>query len=271
MPLNVLLGTLAFCKTATDIFQVRKGRDIAGGICWKGRPMRVCPRVLGVAFAMFLAATFGLTGCDASESSPNTRETSAVAEDGQEKDLAEEPDDEPAETEEDIEVVDRSDDSEPETVSKESESDSESSGATMSQVNALGRARDYLATMPFSYAGLIDQLEFEEYSTEDATYAADNCGADWSEQAVEKAKDYINTMPFSYTGLIEQLEFEGFTTEQATLGADKCGADWNEQAVEKAKDYLDTMSFSHEGLVDQLVFEGFTYEQAEHGVSGAGL
>ena len=77
--------------------------------------------------------------------------------------------------------------------------------------------------MPFSYSGLIKQLEFEGYSTEDATYAADNCDADWNEQAVKKAKQYLETTAFSRDGLIEQLEFEGYTAEQAAYGAEQSG------------------------------------------------
>lgn len=42
--------------------------------------------------------------------------------------------------------------------------------------------------MPFSYTGLIEQLEYEQYSHDDAVYAADNCGADWNEQAAKKHK-----------------------------------------------------------------------------------
>ena len=82
---------------------------------------------------------------------------------------------------------------------------------SVSQENALIRAKSYLATMSFSREGLIGQLEFEGYSNSDATYAADNCGADWNKQAVLKAKEYLSTMSFSYDGLVEQLEFEGFT------------------------------------------------------------
>ena len=101
----------------------------------------------------------------------------------------------------------------------------------------------------------------------DATFAADNCGADWNAEALEKAKNYIGSMGFSYTGLVDQLEFEGFTAEQATYGADNCGADWYAEAAEKAASYLNSMSFSHSGLVDQLMFEGFTADQAEYGVA----
>lgn len=70
---------------------------------------------------------------------------------------------------------------------------------------------------------MIDQLEFEGYSTEDATYAADHCGADWNEQAAKSAKNYLNFTSFSRKGLIEQLEFEGFTHEQAVYGVEQNG------------------------------------------------
>ena len=141
---------------------------------------------------------------------------------------------------------------------------------TISQSNALASAKSYLDFMPFSYQGLIKQLEFEQFSTEDATYAADHCGADWNEQALKSAKDYLNYTAFSFSGLIDQLEYEGFTTEQATYGAENCGADWNEQAAKSAQDYLDFSSFSRSGLIDQLIYEGFTQEQAEYGVSAVG-
>ncbi|MEI3434120.1 MAG: Ltp family lipoprotein [Clostridia bacterium] len=60
---------------------------------------------------------------------------------------------------------------------------------------------------PFSYQGLIDQLEFENFSHSDSVYAVDNCGANWNEQALKKAKSYLSYSAFSRQGLIEQLEF----------------------------------------------------------------
>lgn len=153
----------------------------------------------------------------------------------------------------------------------EAEPVNEDDDLTAGQKNALRSAKNYLDFSAFSHDGLISQLEFEQYSTEDATYAADNCGADWNEQAFRSAKSYLEFSAFSYSGLIKQLEFEKFTTEQATYGADNCGADWNEQAVKSAKNYLDMSGFSRDGLIDQLVFEGFTQEQAEHGVEQNGL
>lgn len=94
---------------------------------------------------------------------------------------------------------------------------------TMGQKNAVRKAKDYLAFMGFSHSGLIEQLEFEGFSTEEATYGADNCGADWNEQAAIKAEEYLDTMSFSRDGLIEQLEYEGFTAEQAEYGVTAVG------------------------------------------------
>lgn len=96
-----------------------------------------------------------------------------------------------------------------------------SSKISVGKQNALRQANQYLNAMAFSYSGLIEQLEYEGYSTEDATYAVDHCGADWNEQAAKKAEEYLNTMSFSRSGLIEQLEYEGFTHDQAVYGVNK--------------------------------------------------
>lgn len=151
------------------------------------------------------------------------------------------------------------------------ESTETNNSVSLSKRNALSQAKSYLSFTSFSREGLITQLEFEKFPNEDAIYAADNCGADWNEQAVKKAKSYLDTTSFSYQGLIEQLEYEKFTSDQAKYGVDNCGADWNEQAVEKAKSYLEISSFSRQGLIDQLEFEGFTHDQAVHGVTTVGL
>jgi membrane protein involved in colicin uptake len=94
---------------------------------------------------------------------------------------------------------------------------------TMGEKNALRKADDYLAFTAFSYSGLIGQLEYEGYSTEEATYAVDNCGADWNEQAAKKAQQYIDYSSFSRSGLIDQLIYEGFSADQAEYGATAVG------------------------------------------------
>lgn len=159
--------------------------------------------------------------------------------------------------------------------SAESENDIETvpavtSNETTGQKNALRSAKSYLNYSAFSYQGLVEQLEYEKYSHEDAVYAADNCGADWNEQALKSAITYLDYSAFSYSGLIEQLEYEGFTHEQAVYGADNCNADWNQQAAKSAEAYLDYSSFSRDSLIDQLEYEGFTREQAIYGAEANG-
>lgn len=94
---------------------------------------------------------------------------------------------------------------------------------TVSQRNALSKAKDYLSYTAFSHDGLIDQLVYDKFSTADATYGADHSGADWNEQAAKKAKDYMGYSSFSRQGLIDQLVYDKFTTAQATHGADSVG------------------------------------------------
>lgn len=97
---------------------------------------------------------------------------------------------------------------------------SNTSSATSGEKNALEKALQYLDYSAFSYSGLIEQLEYEGFTEEEATYAVDNCGADWYEQAVLKAEQYLDYSSFSRSGLIEQLEYEGFTSSQAEHAVD---------------------------------------------------
>lgn len=89
--------------------------------------------------------------------------------------------------------------------------------------NALNSAKRYIAIMPFSYTGLINQLLYEGYSSEAATYAVNNCGANWNDQAAKKAQSYLNIMSFSRQGLIDQLIYDGYTQDQAIYGVTAVG------------------------------------------------
>lgn len=107
--------------------------------------------------------------------------------------------------------------------STQEETQEPESEITTGQENALAKAEEYLSIMAFSHKGLIEQLEYEGFSNEEAIYGTDNCGADWNEQAAVKARDYLDLMAFSRSGLIEQLEYDGFTNEQAAYGATENG------------------------------------------------
>ena len=97
------------------------------------------------------------------------------------------------------------------------------SNGTVSQQNAVAKAIDYLNYAGFSYEGLIAQLEYDQFSQADATYGADNSGANWNAEAVAKAKSYMGYSAFSRGGLIAQLEYDKFTQAQAEYGANAVG------------------------------------------------
>jgi hypothetical protein len=94
---------------------------------------------------------------------------------------------------------------------------------TRSEENAIQSAESYLDYTAFSRSGLIDQLEYEGFTTAESTLAVDYLDVDWNEQAWQSAESYLDYTSFSRSGLIEQLVFEGFTAAQATYGVDKTG------------------------------------------------
>lgn len=97
------------------------------------------------------------------------------------------------------------------------------SSETISQKNAVRKAKSYLDYSAFSHDGLVAQLEYEQFSNSDAIYGADNSGANWNEQAAAKAKSYMSYSAFSRGGLIAQLKYDKFTQTQAEFGANAVG------------------------------------------------
>lgn len=97
------------------------------------------------------------------------------------------------------------------------------SSMTLGEKNAINKALSYLRYSAFSRESLIDQLEYEGFSNDEAVFAVDNCNADWNEQAAKKAKSYLDMTSFSRDRLIEQLEYEGFTHEEAVYGVEQNG------------------------------------------------
>jgi Host cell surface-exposed lipoprotein len=93
-----------------------------------------------------------------------------------------------------------------------------------SQANAEGKAEQYLQMGGYSRQGLIEQLEYEQFSESDAEYAVDAVTVDWNQQAAIKAKKYLQMQGYSHEGLVvEQLEYEKFTPSQAEYGVEAAG------------------------------------------------
>ncbi len=91
---------------------------------------------------------------------------------------------------------------------------------TVGESNALNKAFEYLDYTPFSHKGLIEQLEYEGYSYSEAKYGADNCEANWNEQALRHGRIYMEYSSFSYAGLLDQLIYEGYTNSEAKYACD---------------------------------------------------
>lgn len=104
-----------------------------------------------------------------------------------------------------------------------SQSGSQTAVATENQQKALDKANEYVDTLPLSRKGLIKQLEYDGYTTDVATYAADNCSANWNKEAKEMAEQYMDSTTYTYKDMVQQLETEGFTKEQAKFGAKAVG------------------------------------------------
>lgn len=94
---------------------------------------------------------------------------------------------------------------------------------TVSQQNALRKAESYLNFSAFSRTELIGQLEYNKFSTGDATWAVDRVNANWNDQAAKKAASYLKFTSFSRGDLVDQLIYNGFTPEQAEYGVSTTG------------------------------------------------
>lgn len=96
-------------------------------------------------------------------------------------------------------------------------------GVSLGRQNAIKSAQSYLRYTSFSRKSLIDQLRFEGYSTDEATYAVDYLEPDWYAEAAEAAASYLKYTSFSRQGLKDQLLFEGFTEDEAEYGVISVG------------------------------------------------
>ena len=89
-------------------------------------------------------------------------------------------------------------------------------------VRVCYKKKKYTTSCVTSAQGAIT-LEYEGFTPEDSSNAADHVGANWAAQAVRMARDYLKFQAFSRSGLISQLEYEGFSAEDAAAAADAVG------------------------------------------------
>lgn len=105
--------------------------------------------------------------------------------------------------------------------SQEEKSSNEEYDVPREHKNALREAQNYVDNMPFSEAGLYQQLTSEyggQYPEEAAQYALENVDVDYNKEAVEAAESYQENTPMSDSALYDQLVSEygsQFTPEQA--------------------------------------------------------
>lgn len=100
---------------------------------------------------------------------------------------------------------------------------------TVAQEAAIRTAQSYVDTLPFSRAGLIDQMTSEygsQYDRPLALFAVNHVDVDYNAEAVEAAQSYLDTMGYSRQGLIDQMTSphgSQFTAAQATQAVNKIG------------------------------------------------
>ena len=127
----------------------------------------------------------------------------------------------------------------------------------------------------YSPSGLQEWLvEYENCTEEEAAYAVENCGGDWTEQALLKAKDLLDMEDYGWgpTELEKSLvESYGFTAAQAAYAMDHVDPDWREQALKCAKYYADGFGFSYSNMYHTMMMNhGFTEEDAQYAVDNCG-
>lgn len=128
--------------------------------------------------------------------------------------------------------------------------------------NALEKALSYLDTsIPFSFKGLVEQLEYEGFSSDASLYAVEQCDVDWDSNAIHAVYDYLDYSPYSYQFLLNYLEFDGFTNEQALNALEYCDIDFKVQAAKAVEEYLKEHNYSQEEMIEELEYDGYTREE----------
>ena len=94
---------------------------------------------------------------------------------------------------------------------------------TKSQEQAIGSAEDYLNSSHFSKKGLIEQLEYEEFSKKDAKFAVAHIKVNWNKQAAGSAEDYLDSSSLLPLRPGRPIDVRGLHTSQAEYGVAEAG------------------------------------------------
>jgi len=141
--------------------------------------------------------------------------------------------------------------------------------------NLMNTVKEWFVGRGKSYAQVLEDLpEYGEFTETEVRYAADNCGADWNQEAIICAQNWLERGDgYSPQELIEVVEeISKFTREQAVYGVENCGVDWKDEALKVAKYFLETkMGYSHSAMIKVLVGDyGFTEAQAKYAADNCG-
>lgn len=137
---------------------------------------------------------------------------------------------------------------------------------------ALEEAKNMIEYGAYSRDMLIHMLtEYDGYTAEEAEYAADNCGADWAQEAAESVQDYAD-FGMSRDYMVRWLvEYDYFSQELAAGAVDTSGIDWYEQALLSAAESLEGYGESYAGMIEDMTeYQLFTLEQATYAADNCG-
>lgn len=140
---------------------------------------------------------------------------------------------------------------------------------TEGQLLAREDAYYYWSEDWYSRTGLINWLVDIGHSYDDAVYATDSLGVDWTSEALGMANNLVSQYFYSRLSLISELEVEGFTPSEATAGVDGMGHDWYDEAYSLALELITNEGYTEQEAYDQLITEQFTADEASYGSSWA--
>ncbi len=90
-----------------------------------------------------------------------------------------------------------------------------SSGSTTGDIKALEKAKSYVSSLGISKASLKDFLIGDGFTESQATYAVDNCGADWNQEALQQAQSFMSSLNLPKSELEKYLLIAEFTETEA--------------------------------------------------------